>query len=94
MTAKTFEDGEVRISDSRGIDKNGQPAHYVVHIAPVHDENGEITHVIEMSYDVTESRFLQTTVQPSLRKGSLLRCGHRSRSESRSGQRASPKDVR
>ncbi len=59
MTAKVFDDGEVRISDSRGIDKNGQPAHYVVHIAPVHDENGEITHAIEMSYDVTESRFLQ-----------------------------------
>ena len=59
MTAKAFEDGEVRISDSRGIDKNGKPAHYVVHIAPVHDEKGEITHAIEMSYDVTESRFLQ-----------------------------------
>jgi PAS domain S-box-containing protein len=59
MTAKSFEDGEVRISDAHGIDKNGQPAHYVVHIAPVHDEKGEITHAIEMSYDVTESRFLQ-----------------------------------
>ncbi len=59
MTAKTFEDGEVRISDAHGIDKNGNPAHYVVHIAPVKDEKGEITHVIEMSYDVTESHFLQ-----------------------------------
>ena len=59
ITANTFEDGEVRISDSKGIDKDGKPAHYVVHSAPLHDENGEITHVVEMSYDVTESRYLQ-----------------------------------
>ena len=59
MAIETFEDGEVRINDTRGIDKNGQPAHYVVHIVPVHNEEGKITHVIEMSYDVTESRFLQ-----------------------------------
>ncbi len=55
----TFVDGVVRISDTHGVDKNGQPAHYVVHIAPIEDEAGEITHVIEMSYDVTESRLLQ-----------------------------------
>ena len=55
----TFEDGVVRISDTHGVDKNGQPAHYVVHIAPIEDEAGEITHVIEMSYDVTQSRLLQ-----------------------------------
>jgi PAS domain S-box-containing protein len=59
MTAKTFEDGQVRISDAKGIDKHGNRAHYVVHIAPLRDEGGEITHVIEMSYDVTESHFLQ-----------------------------------
>jgi len=59
MTAKTFQDGQVRISDTQGIDRNGQAAHYVVHIAPLRDEHGEITHVIEMSYDLTESQILQ-----------------------------------
>jgi PAS domain S-box-containing protein len=59
MTEKTFRDGEVRISDADGIDKRGRPAHYVVHIVPVRDQKGEITHCIEMSYDVTESHALQ-----------------------------------
>ncbi len=59
MTAKTFEDGEVRITDTDGIDKDGNHAHYVVHIAPVRNDDNEITHVIEMSYDVTESHSLQ-----------------------------------
>lgn len=59
MTAKTFEDGEVRITDTDGIDKDGNHAHYVVHIAPVRNDQGEITHIIEMSYDVTESHSLQ-----------------------------------
>jgi len=59
LTAKTFEDGEVRITDTEGIDKNGHPAHYVVHIVPIRDEQGEISHVIEMSYDITESQTLQ-----------------------------------
>jgi PAS domain S-box-containing protein len=59
LTAKTFEDGEVRITDTQGIDKNGHTAHYVVHIVPIRDELGEISHVIEMSYDITESQILQ-----------------------------------
>ena len=59
MTAQTFDDGEVRISDMEGIDKNGNPAHYVVHIAPLRNEQGEITHAIEMSYDITESQAVQ-----------------------------------
>lgn len=59
LTAKTFEDGQVRISDGMGIDKHGNRAHYVVHVVPLHDDSGNITHVIEMSHDVTESHFLQ-----------------------------------
>jgi PAS domain S-box-containing protein len=59
LTSKTFEDGEVRITDTEGIDKYGQPAHYVVHSVPLRDDQGEITHVIEMSYDITESQSMQ-----------------------------------
>jgi len=59
MAAETFEDGEVRISDTHGVDRRGHPAHYVVHIAPIRNDGGDITHVIEMSYDVTESQLLQ-----------------------------------
>ncbi|MCP4600462.1 MAG: PAS domain-containing protein [Proteobacteria bacterium] len=59
MAARTFEDGKVRVNDEEGIDKDGRPAHYVVHIAPVYDEVGKIAYVIEMSYDLTETKSLQ-----------------------------------
>ena len=59
MAAKTFADGKVRVNDEEGIDKNGRAAHYVVHNAPVYDEVGQVTYVIEMSYDVTETKSLQ-----------------------------------
>jgi len=59
MAARTFEDGKVRVTDEDGFDKNGRPAHYVVHIAPVYDEVGQIPYVIEMSYDLTETKSLQ-----------------------------------
>jgi len=59
LAARTFEDGKIRVNDEDGVDKNGRPAHYVVHIAPVYDEVGEVAYVIEMSYDVTETKSLQ-----------------------------------
>ena len=59
QTAKTFKDGRVRIHEGSGIDRNGRPAYYVVHIAPIFDRQGGIPYVMEMSYDVTESQALQ-----------------------------------
>jgi PAS domain S-box-containing protein len=59
LASLTFEDGKVRINDETGVDKNGRLAHYVVHIAPVFDEQGGIPYIIEMSYDVTETKNLQ-----------------------------------
>ncbi|MCP4675095.1 MAG: PAS domain-containing protein [Deltaproteobacteria bacterium] len=59
MAARTFEDGKVRVNDEEGIDKDGRPAHYVVHTAPVYDEIGDVAYVIEMSYDLTETKSLQ-----------------------------------
>lgn len=59
MTLKTFQDGEVRVNDAEGVDKDGRPAHYVVHIVPVKLPSGEIPYVIEMSTDVTDTRRLQ-----------------------------------
>jgi len=59
MAARTFEDGRVRVTDEMGIDKSGKPAHYVVHNAPMFNESGGVAYVIEMSYDVTETRSLQ-----------------------------------
>ncbi len=57
--AATFRDGTVQITDKTGIDKEGRPAHYVVHRAPVFNVIGEVAYVIEMSYDVTETTDLR-----------------------------------
>ncbi|MEJ2721533.1 MAG: PAS domain-containing protein, partial [bacterium] len=59
MAAQTFEDGQVRVSNEYGIDREGRPAYYVVHNVPIYNEDGEITSVIEMSYDVTDTQSLQ-----------------------------------
>lgn len=59
MAAKTFEDGEARVYNEYGVDRNGRPAYYVVHNVPIYDESKEIAYVIEMSYDVTDTKSLQ-----------------------------------
>ncbi|OGR02724.1 MAG: hypothetical protein A2284_14590 [Deltaproteobacteria bacterium RIFOXYA12_FULL_61_11] len=59
LAAKTFLDGAVHVNDEVGRDLNGKAAHYVVYTSPVFDEAGEISHVIEMSHDVTETKNLQ-----------------------------------
>ncbi len=51
---QVFNDGQVRVSDETGIDSMGRPCHYIVHLAPIRNEKGEIEYVAEMSTDVTE----------------------------------------
>ncbi len=52
----TFEDGQARVSDETGVDRRGRTCHYVVHLAPLGDETGQIKYVIEMTTDLTETR--------------------------------------
>jgi PAS domain S-box-containing protein len=59
MAAQTFADGRARVNEEVSLDKNGRPAHHLLHIAPVLDEHGGVAHIIEMSTDVTELKRLQ-----------------------------------
>ncbi len=52
----TFADGEVRVSDETGVDRDGRACHYVVHIAPLKDQTGRVEYVIEMTTNLTETR--------------------------------------
>ena len=52
----TFDDGRVRVSDETGVDRHGRTCHYVVHLAPLHDDQGKVKYVIEMTTDLTETR--------------------------------------
>lgn len=55
---KTFADGESHHSEEVWK-RNGQPTYVLVHTAPVRDETGAITGVIEMSTNITEIKRLQ-----------------------------------
>jgi PAS domain S-box-containing protein len=61
--AKTFKDGKLRVNDEEGIDRKGRPAYFISHIAPIYDVNGKISHVVEMSTDITETKRLQREYQ-------------------------------
>lgn len=58
--AKTFADGGSHTSRHIGMSRDGTPTHYVVSTAPLLRGDGEITHVVEMCLDVTETTRLET----------------------------------
>ena len=47
------------MNEEVGIDRNGREAHYLVHLAPVLDDEGRVVYVIEMSVDITETKRLK-----------------------------------
>jgi len=59
VASQVFADGKPRVNEEEGIDINGKPSYYVVHVEPVQAEGGAIPYVIEMSNDVTEQRMMQ-----------------------------------
>lgn len=52
----TFADRRARVSDETGVDRHGRTCHYVVHLAPLGDEDGQVKYVVEMTSDLTETR--------------------------------------
>ncbi len=57
---KTFVDGKTRLSEEQGQDLEGNSRYYLVHTSPYRNENGDITHILEMSTDVTDKVMLQS----------------------------------
>ncbi len=56
---RTFDDGEVHTHEEVVTNKKGENINVLVHTAPIRDANGSISHVIEMSSDITQIRELQ-----------------------------------
>ncbi|MBD3165713.1 PAS domain-containing protein [bacterium] len=56
---KVFETGVAKVSDETGVDRNGRTCHYIVHTAPLKDENGVVQFILEMSRDITETKQFQ-----------------------------------
>ncbi len=59
FASKTFIDGKTRVSEEERRDLEGNLRYSLVHISPYRDSSGEITHIIEMSTDVTERARIQ-----------------------------------
>jgi PAS domain S-box-containing protein len=55
----TFADGVPRISDEAVRDRHGNTCYFIVHVAPLRGESGNIDYVVEMTTDVTETRLRQ-----------------------------------
>jgi len=55
----TFMDGQTRVSQEQGRDLRGNLHYYLVHTSPYRDSEGKITHIIEMSTDITEKVQIQ-----------------------------------
>lgn len=55
----TFEEGSTQTSRQMGVSQDGRPTPYLVVTAPLRQDDGEITHVIEMALDMTEHQALE-----------------------------------
>lgn len=62
---KTFEDGQPHFSEEIGINKDGEESTWLVRTAPIKNDKGEVVAAIEMSLDVTHTKFLEKEAQES-----------------------------
>jgi len=56
---KTFADGLVREREEQGVIRDGAQTHYLVHMIPLINEAGKISHIVEMSTDITGVKLLE-----------------------------------
>jgi PAS domain S-box-containing protein len=54
-----FRDGGAHLAEMEGVNKDGDPCHYILRASPAEPGEGEVTHVIETALDVTELRQIE-----------------------------------
>ncbi len=57
--AETFRDGQIRVREEQGVDRDGREHHYVVHMLPLTCPSGDISSVVEISTDITDIKKLE-----------------------------------
>ena len=57
--AQTFADGQTRMREEEGLNRDGSPLFYFVHVVPLILPDGRIPYVIEMSTDITGVKRLE-----------------------------------
>ncbi|BBD10094.1 PAS domain S-box protein [Desulfovibrio ferrophilus] len=64
----TFRDGLPRYSEECGLNKDGSPAHWIVHTQPIRNDRGEVVAAMEMCLDITPRKLLEEKLEESERK--------------------------
>ncbi|OPZ20928.1 MAG: Blue-light-activated protein [candidate division BRC1 bacterium ADurb.BinA364] len=57
--AKTFADGRTRTREEEGVGHDGETQHYLVHMTPLLNSEGNVSFIIEMSTDITQTKLLE-----------------------------------
>ncbi|MHC1711758.1 MAG: PAS domain S-box protein [Solidesulfovibrio sp.] len=65
---RTFEDGLPHVTEEITLDKDGCPRTFFVSTSPMTDEAGNVTSVMEISLDISESKFLEEELERSRKK--------------------------
>jgi len=64
----TFADGLPRYSEECGVNKDGSPAHWIVHTQPIRNDKGEVVAAMEMCLDITPRKLLEQKLEQSEKK--------------------------
>ena len=64
----TFTDGRPHFAEESGIDKYGEPRHWIVRTAPITDETGAVVAAMEMCLDITPRKRLEEQLKSSEEK--------------------------
>jgi histidine kinase len=62
---KTFQDGKPHYSEEVGVNREGEEAYWLVKTSPIKDARGDVVAAMEMSVDMTQTRFLEEEIQKS-----------------------------
>ncbi len=65
MVLQTFRDGKIHSTEEEGISREGEKRFFLVQTAPIRNDRGQITSVMEMSTDITTLRYLQDELEKS-----------------------------
>ncbi|MGD9610134.1 MAG: PAS domain S-box protein [Desulfovibrionaceae bacterium] len=65
---RSFEDGLPHATEEITLDKDGSPRNFYVSTSPMTDEAGRVTSVMEISLDITDSKFLEEELERSRKK--------------------------
>ena len=65
---KTFADGQSHYAEETGVDKDGNPKHWLVKSSSIRDDDGNIVAAMEVSLDITPRKLLEDKLEASEKK--------------------------